>query len=113
MKCRLVYAKVSSVIKRVNAERTDEMDELGKRIVMTLSSRELWLKNRYILLLDGDECEYYSVLVTTESGKLHFDEYVKDISRNESKAKDILRMLCRNKVSASSLLYVLQDNSII
>lgn len=89
------------------------MDELGKRIVMTLSSRELWLKNRYILLLDGDECEYYSVLVMTESGKLHFDEYVKDISRDEKQAKEIVRMLCRNKVSASSLLYVLQDNSIV
>ena len=89
------------------------MNETGKRIVMTLSCRDMWLKNRYILLLDGDGCDYYSVLVSTQSGSLCYDEYVKDVSRDEKKAKEILEMLCRNKVSASSLLYVLQDNYII
>ena len=80
---------------------------------MTLSCREAWLKNRYLLLLDGDDCDYYSVLVSTQSGKLCCDEYVKDVARDEEKAKEILRMLCRNKVSASSLLYVLQDSCLI
>ena len=74
-----------------------------------MTSRDCWLKNRYLLLLDGDDCEYYSVLVTTESGKFCYDEYVKDVAREEDKAKELLVFLCKNKVSASSLLYVLQD----
>ncbi len=89
------------------------MTEPGKRIVMTLSSREQWLRNRYILLLDGDGCDFYSILVTTTSGRFGYDEYVRDVSRDEKQAKELLATLCRNKVSASSLLYVLQDMKVV
>ena len=89
------------------------MKKPGERIVMTLACRDAWLRNRYILLLDGDGCEYYSLLVSTESGGRFSAEFVKNVSRDAEIAKELVRTLCGNKVSASGLLYVLQDMYIV